>query len=47
MELGIIVGLTIILCLELARSFRTIKKNNSDIQDLKNRMSELEKSLKK
>jgi len=47
MELGIIAGLAIILLLELSRSFRTIKKHNNDIQELRDRISNLENSLKK
>lgn len=45
MELGIIAGLTIVLILEIARSFRTVKKNNDDIQELKDRISNLENLL--
>jgi|JTFO01.1.fsa_nt_gb hypothetical protein len=47
MELGIVAGLTIILLLELSRSIRTIKKNNNDILELRDRISKLESSLKK
>lgn len=47
MELGIISGLTIIVVLEILRYYRTTKKNNNDIQELKDKISNLEKSLKK
>jgi len=45
MELGIIAGLTIILVLETARSFRTVKKNDNEIKELRDRISNLEKLL--
>lgn len=47
MELGIISGLTIILLLETSRYFRSIKKDNNDIQELKDRISHMENLLKK
>lgn len=47
MELGIIAGLTIIVVLEMLRYFRTNKKNKNDIQELKDKISNLEKLLKK
>lgn len=47
MELGIISGLVIILILEVSRYFRSIRKNNDDIQELKNRITALENQLNK
>lgn len=47
MELGIISGLVIILFLEASRYLRSVKKNKNDIQELKDRMSEIENLLKK
>lgn len=47
MELGIFASLMIILFLEAARYLRTIKKNNNEIKELKDRIAELETLLKK
>ena len=47
MELGIFASLIIILFLEAARYLRTIKKNNNEIKELRERIADLENSLKK
>jgi len=47
MELGIFASLIIILFLEAARYLRTIKRNNNEIKELRERIADLENSLKK